>query len=155
MLLTNRLNFFDKKGNEINLLPQTATTVTVVDPTNAGGYGATFNVYTSAEGKIVSLEITSGGYNYDSTGSAYLRFVNLITKYTWNSDPVDLIVDPITGTITGFIGLSFTGASDWKPENAGFAYPNVTWLGEMYFDIVSNGLIENQDIFIFFLLLCF
>jgi hypothetical protein len=148
MLLTNRLNFFDKKGNEINLLPQTVTLVTVVDPTNSGGYGATFNVYTSPEGRIVSLEITSGGYNYDITGSAYLRFENLITKYVWNSDPADLVVDPLTGTIIGFNGLSFTGNSDWKPGNTKFAYPNVTWLGEMYFDIVSTGLIENQDIFV-------
>jgi hypothetical protein len=148
MLLTNRLNFFDKKGNEINLLPQVGTRVTVVDPTNSGGYGATFNVYTNPDGNIAALEIANGGYNYDITGNAYLRFENLLTGYVWDSNPADLVVDPLTGTIIGFNGLSFTGNSDWKPGNETFAYPNVTWLGEMYFDMVSTGLIENQDIFV-------
>jgi hypothetical protein len=148
MLLTNRLNFFDKKGNEINLQPDSAVEVSVIDPTNSGGYGAVFLAYTNRAGNIAALEIVNPGANYDISGQAYLRFTNSISGYVWDTNPADLSVDPLTGKITGFTGLSFTGNSDWKPGNELFPYPAITWKGEIYFDIVSTGLIETQEIFV-------
>ena len=58
MLLTNRLNFFDKRGNELNMLPDAGVIATVIDPANVGGYGATFNVYTDRDGSISVLEVS-------------------------------------------------------------------------------------------------
>jgi len=146
MLLTNRLNFFDKLGNEINLLPDPGILVDVIDPIGAGG-GAVFNVYTNRSGNIEVLEIVSSGQNYSSSGT-FLRFTNAITGYVWDSSPTNLTINPLTGEITAFTGLSFTGTGDFVPENSNFPYPAVTWKGEMYFDMVSTGLVENQEIFI-------
>jgi hypothetical protein len=149
MILTSRLNFFDKKGNELNLQPDLAVTVTVVEPATAAtnGYGASFEVFTNREGHIAALEIQSGGFNYDPSGQTFLRFTN-INGYVWDSDPADLSIDLATGTITGFDGLTYTGFSDWKTGNSGFQYPATSWKGETYFDRVSTGLVENQSIFI-------
>lgn len=149
MLLTNRLNFFDKLGNELNLLPDPGIEVTVIDPSNAGGHSAKFNVYTNRKGRIECLEIVDGGTNYDITGVAFLQFRNVLTGYAWNTDPVYLTIDLATGAILSFTGLAFPpGSGTWDAGNRGFPYPAVTWRGEMYFDRVSTGLIENQDLFI-------
>lgn len=147
MLFTNRLNFFDKKGNELNLLPDPGVLVEVIDEIGSGG-GATFNTYTNKAGHITVLEIVSGGQGYDITGQAFLRFTNIFTEVVWNSNPIDLQIDPLTGSILGFTGLSATGGGDYVPENSGFPFPSVAWRGEMYFDMVSTGLVENQEIFI-------
>lgn len=147
MLFTNRLNFFDKKGNELNLLPDPGILVEVIDEIGSGG-GATFNTYTNKAGQITVLEIVSGGQDYDITGNAFLRFTNIFTENVWNSNPIDLQIDPLTGSILGFTGLSATGTGDYVAENSGFPYPSVTWRGEMYFDMVSTGLVENQEVFI-------
>jgi hypothetical protein len=141
MILTNRLNFFDKKGNEINMLPDAAVTATVMNP--SGGGGAQFNVYTNRNGNIACFEIVSGGTNY-VPGVSYIRFENVLTGYVWDTDPADLVIS--SGTIVGFSGLATGGI--FASQNSGFPYPAVTWKGEMYFDLVSVGLIENQDIFV-------
>jgi hypothetical protein len=142
MILTNRLSIFDKKGNAMNMLPESAVRVTVVDPLEAGS-GAIFNVYTNREGKIAYLEIVDGGenYTYSSPNEVYLKFEDLFTNTVWNSDPGDLTVDVVTGKILGFSGLP-------SSNNKGFTYPAVTYRGELYFDRVSTGLVENQDVFI-------
>ena len=137
MLLTNRLNFFDKKGNEINMFPDTAIQITVINP--EGGGGASFNVYSNRTGVIDCLEIVSEGSNY-VPGVSYLQFKNVLTGYTWDSTPAALTIT-VAGEITGFTGFSAV-------ENKGFPFPAVTWKGEVYFDLVSVGLIENQDVFV-------
>lgn len=143
MLLTNRLNFFDKRGNELNMLPDAGVIATVIDPANVGGYGATFNVYTDRDGSISVLEVVTPGQNYSSTGVAYIRFENKFTGYVWDTDPADLSISPTTGAL-----IASTIPLVLSNENKGFPYPAVTWTGEMYFDMVSTGLIENQDIFV-------
>ena len=79
MLFTNRLNFFDKQGNELNLLPDPGVIVDVIDSLGSGG-GAVFNVYTNRNGNIEVLEIVSGGQNYTTSGT-FLRFTNLLTGH--------------------------------------------------------------------------
>lgn len=143
MLLTNRLNFFDKRGNEINLLPDPAVTVTVMEPD--GGGGAVFNVYTNREGNIEVVEIVSGGTNYTS-GVTYIRFENLFTGYVWDISPSNVVITG--GSITAINGLNTGVLGSYPTENKGFPYPAVTWKGEVFFDQVSVGLIENQEVFV-------
>lgn len=143
MILTNRLNFFDKLGNEINMMPDPSVTATVMNA--SGGGGAEFNIYTNRDGNIELVEIVNGGSNYVA-GTTFIKFKNELSDYFFETTPADLTFTP-GGTITSIGGLS-TSPGIFTPANKGFVYPSVVWKGEMYFDRVSVGLIENQEIFV-------
>lgn len=139
MILTNRWQFFDKRGNNMNLNPLVGVKIVVVDPTEAG-YGAELIAYTNSIGVIIHVELKNGGSNY--SGATYLSFrwnSNQLGEVIWDTDPSDLTI--ALGTITSFIIPVST-------QNANWPYPNTVWNGENYFDNVSVKLIESEQIFI-------
>jgi len=140
MILNNRWRFFDKRGNSMSLLPLYGVEVLAIDPTESGS-GARFVAYTDRSGEIIHVEITSGGVGYSS--ATYLSFssanTNTGSETIWVTDPSDLTVGG--GVITSFVIPP-------SVQNTGFPYPNVTWVGENYFDKVSIDLIESEQLFV-------
>ena len=136
MLLSNRLRFFDKKGNGLN--PDYSRAV-IVKLLNAGqGYGAVINAYTNDDGVIIHVEILSGGYNYDF--GTYIEFEDANTGQIWTTTTNDISVNA-EGIIT-----SFTLPA--SIDNTNFSYPVTSLFVNQFLDPVSTGLISSDHIFI-------
>ena len=76
MLLTNRFNFFNKNGDNLNPQKRQATSVLIVDETQFPGIGAVINAYTNFEGQVIYIEIIDGGTGYDTSTYLEIRSID-------------------------------------------------------------------------------
>ncbi len=141
MLYYNQLNYFNKKGNNLN--PENAYYVVfeIRDnfATTIEGRYADLIAYTDFTGKIVHVEIVNGGTGYTSTN--YVVFIDTLSGYEWVTPPSSITLDE-NGAIT-----AFTIPSDVN-NNRGFSYPSVLKNTNLFYDRVSTGLISEEEIYV-------
>jgi hypothetical protein len=135
MILLNRWKFFSKTGNELNLekIPKI-----VVEIKNSVGYGAWLQPITDPQGNLLALDIIEPGLNFNTGGLTNLEIID--ENGSFFSIPFSSITFDVNG------GFSYIDVS--AAPAAQFSYPSFTLEGNLFFDKVSTGLIENEHIFI-------
>lgn len=146
MILFHNLEFFDKKGNNLNLEKIVNVKVTLEDKerdhiieidNNVTYTDAVLEVITNTENQIEGIAIIKGGSGY--------------------TDKLTLIIeDTITGTIFDFSGSNFIICNEIGSiteiiipiKQTGFTYPAISYKGDLYFQKISAGLIETEHIYV-------
>jgi hypothetical protein len=139
MLLTNRFNFFNKNGDNLNPQKRQATTVLIVDETQFPGIGAVINAYTNFEGQVVYIEIIDGGTGYDT--SSYLEIRSIDNENLLFTIPSTDITFGVNGEIEAI-------ALPASINNNDFPSPSLDYILDYSLERVSTGLIAVDQIYI-------
>lgn len=139
MILLNRWKFFSNKGYELNLerIPKI-----IVEIKNSVGSGALFQPITDNLGNLIALEIIEPGIGFNISGTTNIDIVD--ENGTVYNIPTSELTFNSSG---GFQSFDVTSLTTPPPVGV-FTYPSFTLEGNIFFDSISTGLIENENIFI-------
>jgi hypothetical protein len=141
MILFHNLEFFDKAGNNLNLLRTKRVNVTVEDrvlnpDVTPHGSGAIIDAVTNYKGQLESFIIYNGGLGY-TENTAIVVIDDNGTSYTILGS--NFVIRDINGTIVSIIIPS---------QKTGFSYPVHVYTGDMFFNEISVGLLESEHIYV-------
>lgn len=136
MILLHHWKFFSKSGSDLNLekIPKIFVSIK-----NTLGKNAFLLPITDNSGNLVHIEIIEPGIGFKEGGQTNLDIID-INGTIYNIPYSAITFDNVTG---GFVSIDVTGA-----PTGSFTYPSFTYEGNVFFDRISSGLIENQHLFI-------
>jgi hypothetical protein len=139
MLLSNRFQFFNKNGDNVNPQKRQATSVTIVNTGQFPGVGAIINAYTNFNGQVIYFEILDGGTGYDPLSYIEVRSID-DSRLLYTVPNSDITIDP-NGSITEIV-LSAS------INNFGFPSPSLDYFIDYSLERVSTGLIAVDQLYI-------
>ena len=131
MFLLHNLLFFDKHGNAINPDIEYKIKVDVIDDE---GDGCDIIAVTNDVGKLIGCSIKNGGAGYINP---IIIFTDKITNTKYTVLTKDILVS--NGVISNVT---------LRQKPVGFSFPYLTYNASLFFEEVSENLIETEHIFI-------
>ena len=138
---TELWKFYDKKGNNLNLYPDSYLNLNFISDVGTDAKGFAITDPTS---QIVRSYIIDSGHGYDSNTSVKLDYTfstdgNLINIDTSVFYKDVSVFNPDPTNSLGIKSVTIDNSTNW-------IYPSVTYGGAIFLDPVSKGLIETEHI---------
>lgn len=138
-MITELWKIYDKRGNNLNLTPESYLNLLISSNT---GKDATGYALTDPSGLINRTCITNGGFGYDNSTNVYLDYLLSSTLISIDNSVFlkDIsIYNPALSNSKAISAITIDSSQS-------FLYPSVTYVGALFLDPVSHGLIETEHL---------